>query len=69
MPCTGPSRHAALSRARTLTNEVLALLRSNGIGANDLDTPNGKFSFKDELKTELLRVVEEIVWDDDCAGF
>lgn len=69
MPCMGPSQDAAHDEGRRLTVEILELLDRRGVRNNGLDEANGRFSFDDKLKTRLLEVIQEIVWDDYCASF
>lgn len=69
MPCMGPDKKYSDRMARQATEETLARLGACGVGNGSLDTPNSKFTFSDELKTKLLRLMEEIFWEDACASF
>jgi hypothetical protein len=68
MPCMGPTRRPDV--AKEATNDILLLLREKyHVGDNLLDKPNGKFFFNDKYKEQLFKLVEDIIFNDDCIGF
>ena len=69
MPCMGPDKRWSDRQAREITNEILLLLKTKGVGHGDLDSPNDQWAFEDALKLKLLAVIEEICWDDACNSF